>query len=112
MGLGSWRGRPSWGQAPALHICISALDCRWCRRLVPGCFHPHPRIGVRGMPSITGMTMGQREPHERRRMVGAPGFLPIVWRSCPTPPLDSRFRENDEVGGRNDGGDAANDDER
>ncbi len=40
------------------------------------------------------------------------GLSPIVWRSCLSPPLDSRFRENDEVGGRNDGRDAANDDER
>ena len=117
MGLGGWRGRPSWGQAPALHVCVSALDCRWCRRLVPGCFHPHPRIGVRGMPSITGMTMGQREPHERIRMVGAPGRATFAnersvlsWGQAPAlqaplpTPLDSGFRRNDELKGRNDEG--------
>ena len=94
----------------SLHICISALDCRWCRRLVSGCFHPHPRIGVRGMPSITGMTMGQREPHERMRLVGAPGRATFAnersvlsWGQAPAlqaplpTPLDSGFRRNDEL---------------
>ena len=46
------------------------------------------RIGLRGRPSIAGIAMALRRPHEGMIRWGAPA----------APPLDSRLRGNDEVG--------------
>ena len=44
-----------------------------------------PRIGVRGMLLIAGITMALRRPH--KGMKRGPGIPPIVCRFCPSPPL-------------------------
>ena len=55
-----------------------------------------PRIGVRGVLLIAGMTMALRRPHKRMKIAGVSGILgweeaPVLWGS-PSPQSSPRGR--------------------
>ena len=56
-----------------------------------------PRIGVRGVLLIAGMTMALRRPHKRMKIAGVSGILgweeaPVLWGS-PSPQSSPRGEE-------------------